>query len=42
MKRITLEDIYEALKNADEGVQVEENIARKAKHALMKMHELGE
>lgn len=56
MKRITLQNVYDALKNADDvmkgnlevsgsvtkGVQVEENIARKAKHALIRMHELGE
>lgn len=46
MKRINLEKVYKALKDVEvnkiNGMQVEENIARKAKHALIRMHELGE
>lgn len=41
MKRITLEDVLYSLKYP-QGVEVEEKIAGKAKHALMRMHELGE
>lgn len=41
MKRITLKHVYEALLYEEGQVEVEENIARKAKHALSKMHELG-
>ncbi len=41
MKLISLENVLSALENIDEGVQVDENIARKAKHALSRMHELG-
>lgn len=41
MKRVDLQHVYEALKNEGQGVEVEENIARKAKHALSMMHELG-
>lgn len=41
MKRINLENLHQALANAKEEVIVEENIARKAKAALLRMHELG-
>lgn len=41
MKRITLEEIYDALANETTGIEVNENIAREAEHALLKMHELG-
>lgn len=41
MKRITLEDVLYTLKYP-QGVEVEEKIAGKAKHALIRMHELGE
>ena len=42
MKRITLKHVYEALLHEEGSIEVEENIARKAKHALSKMHELGD
>lgn len=42
MKRITLEHVYKALLHEEGRIEVEENIARKAKHALSKMHELGD
>lgn len=42
MKRITLEQVRETLKNQSHSVEIEENIARKAKHALSMMHELGD
>lgn len=42
MKRITLKHVYEALLHEEGMIQVEENIVRKAKHALSKMHELGD
>ena len=41
MKRMTLKHVYEALLYEQGEVEVEENIARKAEHALIKMHELG-
>lgn len=41
MKKVTLFNVYEALKNENPGIEVEENIAGKAKHALSIMHELG-
>lgn len=41
MKRVTLQQVYETLKNQSHSIEVDENIAGKAKHALSRMHELG-
>lgn len=42
MKSITLEDVCQALEGTSQEVIVDANIARKAKRALLRMHELGE
>lgn len=41
MKRISLQDVYHALDTLENEVRVDSEIARKAKDALVKMHELA-
>lgn len=41
MKRISLQDIYHALDTLENEVQVDSEIARRAKDALVKMHQLA-
>ncbi|MBP3887933.1 MAG: quinolinate synthase NadA [Cellulosilyticum sp.] len=42
MKQITLQDVYDALTlYSSVDIQLDERIAKKARHALVRMHELG-
>ena len=41
MKRISLESVYEAIKDEKAVIEMDENIRRKAKDALLRMHQLA-